>query len=77
MFDDRKETFFERVFKIADIYGKPVEFTIDGQKTFKTAFGGLMTIGTFVLLGFYFAWKIIQLADREYILTNAEETEDL
>lgn len=77
MFDDRKESLFERIFKTADIYGKGVEFTIDGKKTFKTAFGGIMTLATFVLLGFYLAYKIVQLADRDYILTNAEETEDL
>jgi hypothetical protein len=71
------QTFFEKYMKIVDIYGKPIEFTIGGATTFKTAFGGIMTLATFAVLGVYFVYKCIGLADRTFVLTNAMESEDL
>ena len=77
MFDPSKETFFEKFFKIFDIFGKPVEFTIGDKKTFKTALGGIATLGAFTVLGIYLVIKIILLSKRTYVITNAASTEDL
>jgi len=54
-----KETFIEKGLKIIDIFGQPVEFTIGGSRSFKTAIGGIMTLSTFALLGVYFVFKCI------------------
>jgi len=59
MFDPSKETFFEKVFKVVDLFGKPVEFTIGDKKTFKTALGGISTLLCFTVLGIYFVIKCI------------------
>lgn len=77
MFDPSKETFIEKFFKIFDIFGRPIEFTIHGQRTFKTPLGGISALGVFTILGIYLVYKIIGLTEREYDLTNALNTEDL
>jgi hypothetical protein len=65
-----------RLLSLIDIYGRPVRLTLNGFDTYKTPFGGMMTILSIILLGTYFLTQFVILADSKSNLRLVELEDD-
>lgn len=64
MKSQKKGSFGQRLKQI-DLYGEPVGVNHEGQSTFRTGFGGIMTIFIFSLLLSYSTIKVKKLLLHE------------
>lgn len=47
-----------------DIYGAPVSLTYKNNTTFKSCFGGLLTIASFTFVAIYFLLLLVDVMNR-------------
>lgn len=57
---------FHKFLRIFDLYAKPINFTYKGSLTYRTAFGGCISICLFTLLLAVFLYKLTLINNVDY-----------
>ncbi len=59
---------FSSLLQKCDIYGAPVTLTYQKNSTFKSSFGGLLTIASITFVGIYFLLLLVEVLDRSKVI---------
>ncbi len=65
---------FSAFLQKCDIYGAPVSLTYQNNVTYKSSFGGLLTIASITFVGIYFLLLLVEVLDRsKVIVVNSQD----